>query len=69
MVAYLGAMQTLLVGTRCCHHIFMYRKYYVKHISLQCNLDLEESILVYRLASARMRIPVDGHDFLFLVHK
>ena len=26
-------------GTRCCGHIFMYRKYHVKHTSKQCNLD------------------------------
>jgi len=39
MVAYLGAVQTLYVVTRYCHHIFMCRKYHIKHISKQCNLD------------------------------
>jgi len=39
MVAYLGAVYTLYVGTRYCHHSIMCHKYHVKHISKQCSLD------------------------------
>ena len=47
MVACLGAVWTLYVGTRYCHHIFICRKYHVKHISKQYNL--------YRLKSGSSR--------------
>ena len=36
--SYLGAVRPYK-WVRCCRHIFMYRKYYVKHTSKQCNLD------------------------------
>jgi len=39
MVAYLGGVSTLHVGTKYCHHSFMCHKYHVKQISKQCNLD------------------------------
>jgi len=39
MVAYLGAVLTLYVGTRYCHHSCMCHKYHIKHKSKECNLD------------------------------
>jgi len=44
MVAYLGAVYTLYVGTRYCHHIFMCHKYHVKHTWKQYDLDATHNL-------------------------
>jgi len=60
MVAYLGAVYTLYMGTRYCHHRIMCHKYHVKHISKQCNLD--------RLKSGSTRDTDETSTYAVLMH-